>query len=429
MPRRTTHPQFPLGSPHRTHIQSGALACIPLLPPSPPPPGVPPPPTAAVLKDDPVVAVEVAPLQLLPLRVFPPLCIILPLPSSSSATSLTPPLSPGPIHRTTSPPGTSNSDSMAAPTRRALAEDAAACRAAFQLDLEYPTSEDEPDAPSPHPPAFHPPELPLPPIPPLYHHPGLPHPSDTSTPTLSYPFGHLTSGTLVIYIASHAHPRAPWTTQSARLRIPSAHIHPASPQRSSPVVEIRHVLRAIEHDPAASLTDRLLGDYRSLLSFASVINLRVDQLEPSQSGYETIGTVAYARTAHTHVPALTGEAIPPHLDPLTRLQSVCIALYLEPQNAQVSDDGPRPPPPQTCPRGVPPLSLPEHSALVMLLASTRPEVQTALAAAVRKDEYSQPENTVAAYRTVSQGRVAYEVCHNLDSRVAVGPFGHPPALG
>ncbi|KAF8584446.1 hypothetical protein K439DRAFT_1616740 [Ramaria rubella] len=73
--------------------------------------------------------------------------------------------------------------------------------------------------------------------------------------------------------------------------------------------------------------------------------------------------------------------------------------------------------------GAPPLSLPEHSALVMLLASTRPEVQTALAAAVRKDEYSQPENTVAAYCAVSQGRAAYEVCHNLDSRVAVGPFG------
>ncbi|KAF8583761.1 hypothetical protein K439DRAFT_1617210 [Ramaria rubella] len=182
--------------------------------------------------------------------------------------------------------------------------------------------------------------------------------------------------------------------------------------------------------------DRLLGDYWSLLSFASVINLRVDQLEPSQSGYKTIGIVAYARTAHTHVPTLTGEAIPPHLDPLTRLQSLFIALYLEPQNAQVSDDGarylptfePSPQAPDPCPLkrarcGMPPLSLPEHSALVTLLASTRPEVQMALAAAVRKDEYSQLENTVVAYRTVSQGHAAYEVCHNLDSRVAVGPFG------
>ncbi|KAF8589227.1 hypothetical protein K439DRAFT_1612946 [Ramaria rubella] len=201
-------------------------------------------------------------------------------------------------------------------------------------------------------------------------------------------------------------------------------------------MEIRHVLWAIEHDPAASLMDRLLGDYRSLLSFASVINLRVDQLEPSQSGYETIGTVTYARTAHTHVPALTGEAIPPHLDPLTRLQFVCIALYLEPRNAQVSDDGarylptfepspqaPDPRPLKRAHRSVPPLSLPEHSALVMLLASMRPEVQTALAAAVCKDKYSQLENTVVAYRAVSQGHAAYEVCHNLDSQVAVGPFG------
>ncbi|KAF8575284.1 hypothetical protein K439DRAFT_1623702 [Ramaria rubella] len=201
-------------------------------------------------------------------------------------------------------------------------------------------------------------------------------------------------------------------------------------------MEIHHVLQAIEHDPAASLTDCLLGNYRSLLSFASVINLRVDQRKPLQSGYETIGTVAYARTAHTHVPALTSEAIPPHLDPLTRLQSICIALYLEPRNTQVSDDGARylpmfepspqapDPRPLKCARcGAPPLSLPEHSALVMLLVSTHPEVQTALAAAVRKDEYSQPENTVVAYCTVSQGRAAYEVCHNLDSRVAVGPFG------
>ncbi|KAF8575770.1 hypothetical protein K439DRAFT_1623340 [Ramaria rubella] len=59
----------------------------------------------------------------------------------------------------------------------------------------------------------------------------------------------------------------------------------------------------------------------------------------------------------------------------------------------------------------------------MLLASTCSEVQTALAAAVRKDKYSQLENTLAAYHAVSQGRAAYEVCHNLDSRVAVGPFG------
>ncbi|KAF8590108.1 hypothetical protein K439DRAFT_1612121 [Ramaria rubella] len=89
---------------------------------------------------------------------------------------------------------------------------------------------------------------------------------------------------------------------------------------------------------------------------------------------------------------------------------------------------PSPQAPDPCPLkracgSAPPLSLPEHSALVTLLASTRPEVQTALATAVRKDEYSQPENTVVAYRAVSQGRVAYEVCHNLDSQVAVGPFG------
>ncbi|KAF8575706.1 hypothetical protein K439DRAFT_1623397 [Ramaria rubella] len=281
------------------------------------------------------------------------------------------------------------------------------------LDPEYPTSEDEPDAPSP-PPA----RVPSPRTPP-------PH------PLLSNPHRQL-----IIYIASCAHPQAPWTAQSAHLHIPSAHIHPVSPQRSSPIVEICHVLQAIEHDPAASLTDRLLGDYQSLLLFASVINLRVDQLEPLQSGYKTIGTVVYAHTAHTHVPALTGEAIPPHLDPLTRLQSVCIALYLEPRNAQVSDDGarylptfepsPQAPDPRPLKRachGTPPLSLPEHSALVTLLASMRPEVQMALAAAVHKDEYSQPENTVAAYCAVSQGHVAYEVCHNLDSRVAVGPFG------
>ncbi|KAF8585394.1 hypothetical protein K439DRAFT_1615936 [Ramaria rubella] len=59
----------------------------------------------------------------------------------------------------------------------------------------------------------------------------------------------------------------------------------------------------------------------------------------------------------------------------------------------------------------------------MLLAFTRPEVQTALAAAVCKDEYSQLENTVVAYHAVSQGHATYEVCHNLDSQVAVGPFG------
>ncbi|KAF8574840.1 hypothetical protein K439DRAFT_1624037 [Ramaria rubella] len=194
-------------------------------------------------------------------------------------------------------------------------------------------------------------------------------------------------------------------------------------------------LWAIEHDPTVSLMDRLLGNYWSLLSFASVINLHVDQLEPLQSGYETVGTVAYARTAHTHIPTLTGEAILPHLDPLTRLQSVCIALYLEPQNPQVSDDArylptfePSPQAPDPLPLkrarcGAPPLSLPEHSTLVTLLASTHPEVQTALAAAVRKDEYSQLENTVAAHCTVSQGHAAYEVCHNLDSWVAVGPFG------
>ncbi|KAF8585734.1 hypothetical protein K439DRAFT_1615737 [Ramaria rubella] len=275
-----------------------------------------------------------------------------------------------------------------------------------------------------------------PPWSPLLPQPNSPCPCSPTPMVDTHPLLSNPHRQLVIYIASHAHPQALWTAQSAHLRIPSTHIHPASPQQSSPVVEIRHILRAIEHDPAASLTDRLLGDYRSLLSFASVINLHVDQLEPSQSSYETIRTVAYARTAHTHVPALTGEAIPPHLDPLTRLQSVCIALYLEPRNAQVSDDGarylptfelsPQAPDPHPLKRarsGAPPLSLPEHSALVMLLASTRPEVQTALAAAVRKDEYSQPENTVVAYRAVSQGCAVYEVCHNLDSRVAVGPFG------
>ncbi|KAF8584521.1 hypothetical protein K439DRAFT_1616618 [Ramaria rubella] len=358
------------------------------------------------------------------------------------------------------------------------------------LDPEYPTSEDEPDVPSPHLPAFHPPELPHPPHPTSIPSPRPPPPPRTPPPqrsatpldispweqppytpsTCLSPRGHRTPA----QPPSPFPPPQPQFTPPAlsnacgrrspitiKPPLPARHlhrlsctpsgpvdrtIHPPShsfrshpscvPQRSSPVVEICHILRAIEHDPAASLMDRLLGDYRSLLSFASVINLRVDQLEPSQSGYETIGTVAYARTAHTHVPVLTGEAIPPHLDPLTRLQSVCIALYLEPQNAQVSDDGarylptfepspqaPDPHPLKHARRGMPPLSLPEHSALVMLLASTRPEVQTALAAAVRKDKYSQPENTVAAYHAVSQGHAAYEVCHNLDSRVAVGPFG------
>ncbi|KAF8585395.1 hypothetical protein K439DRAFT_1615937 [Ramaria rubella] len=88
-----------------------------------------------------------------------------------------------------------------------------------------------------------------------------------------------------------------------------------------------------------------------------------------------------------------------------------------------SPQAPDPHPLKRACRGVPPLSFPEHSALVMLLAFTRPEVQTALAAAVCKDEYSQLENTVVAYHAVSQGHATYEVCHNLDSQVAVGPFG------
>ncbi|KAF8587249.1 hypothetical protein K439DRAFT_1614535 [Ramaria rubella] len=282
------------------------------------------------------------------------------------------------------------------------------------LDLEYPTSEDEPDAPSPtrhvpsprtpHPP--HPTSVPSPRPPPP---PRTPPPQRSATPSDISPREQRAMRTLtvtikpprqlVIYIASHAHPWALWTAQSACLRIPSAHIHPASPPTIFPGRGDPPCFWAIEHDPAASLTDRLLGDYRSLLSFASVINLRVDQLEPSQSGYETIGTVAYARTAHTHVPALTGEAIPPHLDPLTPPIHLHCTILGAPERP-----GPRPPPPQMCPCARP-LCLSLSTALVMLLASTRPEVQTALAA------------------HFSQGRAAYEVCHNLDSRVAVGPFG------
>ncbi|KAF8579156.1 hypothetical protein K439DRAFT_1620780 [Ramaria rubella] len=268
------------------------------------------------------------------------------------------------------------------------------------LDPEYPTSEDKPNTPLPHRPRSIPQNSPHPPHPTSVPSPRPPPPPQTPPPQCSA-------------TPSDILPREQRSPVTIKPPPPARHLHRLSCTPSGPVdranppafafLPLTSILRppndlprswrsatfcgAIEHDPAASLMDRLLGDYRSLLSFASLSicvltssNPRNPVTKPSELSH----MLAQLTPTSPHSPVKQS-----HLTWTLSLASNPCTILGAPERP-----GPRPPPPSNVPPGTPPLSLPEHSALVMLLASTRPEVQTALAAAVHKDEYSQPENTV-----------------------------------